>query len=244
MTPAEPPQTPPAVRFVLVPVAVALLLAGVVWLAVARLAPAERGLKYAAGVAAFALTAFVIGRLTRRRSDLRWPVRAAVWTVAVAAVGVVYTTSVRDTVVSERVAVAAPIDAGTDAAATPPASRSGPRTTTGERPQGRNVELRSGRVSGADGHAGEGTARVIRLAEGGRVLTLTEFDVDPAPDVLVYLTPDPATTGGDIVDLGGLKGNRGDQQYAIPDDVDLSRHDTLVIWCRAFSVRIAVADLA
>ena len=45
-----------------------------------------------------------------------------------------------------------------------------------------------------------------------------------------------------VIDLARLKGTRGDQQYAIPDEVDLGRHDTVLLWCRAFSVRIAGAD--
>jgi hypothetical protein len=48
----------------------------------------------------------------------------------------------------------------------------------------------------------------------------------------------------DHVDLGGLKGNRGDQQYTVPADVDLPRYRTVVIWCRAFSVLFARAPLA
>jgi hypothetical protein len=101
----------------------------------------------------------------------------------------------------------------------------------------------SGSFGGLDGHGGGGRAQVIALAGGGRVVTFTDFDVDPGPDILVYLTPDQDTTGGDVVDLGGLKGTRGDQQYEIPQETDLRRYDTVLLWCRAFSVRIAGADL-
>jgi hypothetical protein len=45
------------------------------------------------------------------------------------------------------------------------------------------------------------------------------------------------------VDLGGLKGNRGDQQYEIPAGVRVSGR-TLVIWCRAFSAAFGSARLA
>jgi hypothetical protein len=53
----------------------------------------------------------------------------------------------------------------------------------------------------------------------------------------VRLAPDGSFDGGTdgAVDLGALKGNRGDQQYAVPAGVEIARR-TVVIWCRAFSV--------
>jgi hypothetical protein len=48
---------------------------------------------------------------------------------------------------------------------------------------------------------------------------------------------------GDYVDLGILKGNVGNQNYEIPDDVDLSAIKSVVIWCRPFKVVFSVADL-
>ena len=47
----------------------------------------------------------------------------------------------------------------------------------------------------------------------------------------------------DYVDLGRLKGNKGNQQYGIPDDVDVRRYSTVVIWCRAFTALFARAEL-
>jgi hypothetical protein len=44
------------------------------------------------------------------------------------------------------------------------------------------------------------------------------------------------------VDLGGLKGNRGDQQYEIPSGVTVTGR-TIVIWCRAFSAPFGSATL-
>ena len=79
------------------------------------------------------------------------------------------------------------------------------------------------------------------------MLTLTDFDVDNGPDLRVYLVAGPARSEGEVdefVDLGALKGNRGDQQYEIPDGVDVGRYATAVIWCRAFSVLFARAPLA
>jgi Electron transfer DM13 len=95
-------------------------------------------------------------------------------------------------------------------------------------------------------HSAEGTATTIRTASGERVLTLTNFEVDNGPDLRVYLVAGPARDESevdDFRDLGGLKGNQGNQQYELPSGLDLERYSTVVIWCRAFSVHFARAPL-
>ena len=176
-----------------------------------------------AGLACFAIAA--------RSPALRWPVLGAYVAVAVAAGAYLGSSTFIDDVVDEPVATAAaPAAAEPDRAAAPP----------------RNVRLRAGRFE-AVRHPAAGTATAIRLARGGRVLTLTDFDVDNGPDLRVYLVAGPARSEGEgdvCDDLGALKGNRGDQQYEIPDGVDVGRYATAVIWCRAFSVLFARAPLA
>ena len=95
-------------------------------------------------------------------------------------------------------------------------------------------------------HSAAGTATAIRTAGGKRVLTLTNFEVDNGPDLRVYLVAGPARDESevdDFEDLGALKGNKGDQQYDLPRELDLDRYATVVIWCRAFSVNFARAPL-
>ena len=83
---------------------------------------------------------------------------------------------------------------------------------------------------------------MVRDANGTRQLTFTDFDVDPGPGVVVYLARDERNTG-DVIELGDLKGNVGDQQYTVPADADLSSYDTVILWCVPFTTRIAVAPL-
>jgi hypothetical protein len=94
-------------------------------------------------------------------------------------------------------------------------------------------------------HTTTGTARVIERADGSRVLALVDFRTDPGPDVFVYVVP--RATGGDDVDgatrLGKLKGNVGNQQYALPAELELREEATVVVWCRAFSVSFGAATL-
>lgn len=107
-----------------------------------------------------------------------------------------------------------------------------------------NVLERSGSfVSGE--HATRGRARIVRLTSGRRVLTLTRFSTSAGPDLRLRLVPGAGTDGAadGAIDLGALKGNRGDQQYMLPRNYRPGR-DTVVIWCRAFSALFGSARLA
>lgn len=94
-------------------------------------------------------------------------------------------------------------------------------------------------------HTTTGTARVIEQPDGSRVLALVDFRTDAGPDLFVYVVP--RATKGDDVDgatrLGALKGNVGNQQYALPPDLQLADTATVVVWCRAFTVSFGAATL-
>lgn len=135
-------------------------------------------------------------------------------------------TTLRDRVVSERVVTGV---APAEAAAMPELS---------------NIRVASGRFTSGE-HTTRGMAAIVRLGDGRRFLTLTSFSTSPGPDLRVRLTSSRTLDGGasGAVDLGGLKGNRGDQQYRVPASVEL-RGRAVVIWCRAFTVRFGSAVLA
>jgi len=97
-------------------------------------------------------------------------------------------------------------------------------------------------------HETHGTA-TIQDVGGRRVLRLTDFATSNGPDVRVYLvattdaSANKTVTKAGFVELGKLKGNEGDQNYDVPDDLDLSRYRAVTIWCRRFSVNFATAPL-
>lgn len=91
-------------------------------------------------------------------------------------------------------------------------------------------------------HDARGTAKVLERAGGGQVLRLEDFFSTNGPELHVYLSAD--TTDGDYVDLGILKGNRGSQNYDIPEGVDLATYDNVLIWCKPFGVLFGSAELA
>lgn len=98
-------------------------------------------------------------------------------------------------------------------------------------------------------HETHGTATIQDLGGGRRILRLTEFATSNGPDVRVYLVAaadaaDNATvTKAGFVELGKLKGNQGDQNYDVPDGLDLTHYRAVTIWCRRFSVNFATAPL-
>ena len=91
-------------------------------------------------------------------------------------------------------------------------------------------------------HNAEGVVKVIALDDGTSVLRLENFKATNGPDLYVYLATDKSTS--DIVNLGRLKGNIGNQNYAIPAETNLTKYNTALIWCKAFSVLFGSAQLA
>jgi hypothetical protein len=165
---------------------------------------------------------------------LRWrAVAVAVvggWLVtSIALGGFLLLTSTVDRTIDEDVVRAQPSSTAPPATAPAPAAQDG---------ADRAILAAAGRFrSGA--HDTRGLAALVRLSSGGRVLTLTHFATSPGPDLRVYLVP-PGGDTDDAVDLGRLKGNKGDQQYDVPRRAPAG---IVVIWCRAFSVRFGSAVL-
>jgi len=98
-------------------------------------------------------------------------------------------------------------------------------------------------VDAGDGfHKAEGIAKVINLADGRTFLRLENLKTTNGPDLYVYLSV--GKDASDIVNLGRLKGNIGNQNYEIPAGADLSKYDTVLIWCKAFSTLFGSAKLS
>jgi hypothetical protein len=216
--------TPPLVRVLSVPLVIVVLLGGG-WVAGALITN-DFTLSMFLTAAWVGLVGLACLALFLRRRDM-WPALAAfAVTAAVAGVYLGAETFIDDRV-DENVVRAA--------AAAPPEG--------GARPA--NTLLSRGRFESLE-HETMGVAQVIDVRGKRRVLTLTRFETDNGPDLRVYLSTADAnqdSAGEDFVDLGGLKGNVGDQQYEIPREANLGRLTKVVVWCRAFSVGFGAAEL-
>jgi hypothetical protein len=99
-------------------------------------------------------------------------------------------------------------------------------------------------------HDTSGVATILQLSEGQRLVRLTAFETSNGPDVRVYLvaaqdaTDNDTVTRAGYVDVGAMKGNKGDQNYEVPAGIDLSQYQSVTIWCRRFGVNFATAPLA
>ncbi len=95
----------------------------------------------------------------------------------------------------------------------------------------------------SDAHPTAGTASVLGNGTGQRFLRFENFETDNGPDLNVYLVNSSTGDVSDYIDLGDLTGNIGDQNYEIPEGVDLTVYDEVVIWCVRFGVGFGDARL-
>ncbi len=163
-------------------------------------------------------------------------------------------------------AAAAPAAAPTAApepTAVPATAQSAPSNTTSTEqpaaptsvPEPTSVPTPSGPVLVSQGqfhavaHAGSGDALIYQQPDGTYVLRLENLDVENGPDLYVYAAAvadandaDSIVSAG-FINVGQLKGNKGNQTYTLPTDFDPAVHRAISIWCQRFTVNFATAPL-
>ena len=100
-------------------------------------------------------------------------------------------------------------------------------------------------------HSTSGRATIYQEQDGKLILRLTNFKTSNGPDVHVILIAakdanDNANflkSSTERVELGNLKGNEGDQNYEIPSGTDLSKFQTVSIYCERFNANFGAAPL-
>lgn len=122
---------------------------------------------------------------------------------------------------------------------------------------GQSEEAETGPVDIAAGdfvsqeHTTSGKARLVKQDDGSHVLAIEGLDTSNGPDLRVWLTDQGVDADewfvyddGYHVELGELKGNKGDQVYQVPEDVKLDKVTSVSVWCVRFSVSFGAAPLA
>ena len=225
-TPPRPAErvrpTPIAIRIALV-VGVAPALIASAILVVGQLAPGGDKVKIALAVAWLLGLGLILGKAVKGKPDLRVPMRIATVGAGVLVLGW-YANSLRGKDVQDELVAPAP---AAQTQETVPADSVGAQL------------LASGGFAALD-HEGRGRAEVVRMSDK-LILQLRDFQTDAGPDLRLYLSTDDQAS--DFVDLGGLKGNSGNQVYEIPAGTDTKKYGTVLVWCRAFSVPFTAAEL-
>ncbi|WP_349409801.1 DM13 domain-containing protein [Pseudalkalibacillus sp. SCS-8] len=113
---------------------------------------------------------------------------------------------------------------------------------SGTEPTEMASKMFAGKFKGADAkHQAAGKVITVE-AEEGLFIRFEEFEVTNGPDLYVYLVKqDEETKEG--IELGKLKGNKGSQNYLIPEGIDLEVYQKVVIWCKAFDEDFGYASL-
>lgn len=131
---------------------------------------------------------------------------------------------------------------------TPPASEEQGPSQAAESAPRRPVVVSSGRFHPV-AHPGTGDAIVYRLKGGSYVLRLENLDIFNGPALYVYAVAaedandNEAVLNADFLNLGQLKGNKGNQTYELPAGFDPEKYRAISVWCRRFSVNFATAPL-
>ena len=94
----------------------------------------------------------------------------------------------------------------------------------------------------ASAHDVEGEAKLIGLPNEKRILRFENFDTVNGPDLFIYLSAD--LEANDFINLGEIKGTKGNINYNIPEGTDIEKYNKVLVWCRAFSVLFSYAELS
>lgn len=99
-------------------------------------------------------------------------------------------------------------------------------------------------------HKGSGQATLYALPDGSHAIRFEDFRTTNGPALVVYLAKHPSPTqAADVIDngyvsLGKLKGNVGNQNYAVPAGTDIAEYNSVVLWCELFDVLFSPAALS
>ncbi|WP_149180796.1 DM13 domain-containing protein [Streptomyces sp. TRM49041] len=157
-----------------------------------------------------------------------------------------------DTVQEALPEAAAPVDPSAPSAPETPAAPEKPAVPSASAPTDAEPRTVATGTLISHEHTTTGSVRVIRLPDGSQVLRFEGLDTSNGPDLRVWITDAPVIEGkagwhvfddGAYVSLGKLKGNKGDQNYALPAGLDLNKYGSVSIWCDRFDVSFGAAEL-
>jgi hypothetical protein len=101
-------------------------------------------------------------------------------------------------------------------------------------------------------HRTSGTVRLVTLLDGRRILRIENLHTTQGPQLRVWLSDARVVNDGNRfrrfgrsphIDLGPLRANRGNTNYAVPGDADTAGISSVILWCSRFGVPFGAAQL-
>lgn len=99
----------------------------------------------------------------------------------------------------------------------------------------------SGSFNGINNHAASGGVSVEKRGDTYVIVLDNSFNFDGAPDPRIAFGNDGVFA--ENTDFKPLKSNKGSQEYLVPNTIDASKFNEVHIWCRKYSVGLAIAGL-
>ena len=121
-----------------------------------------------------------------------------------------------------------------------------PEDMTPTTPVGNNPDLTSatllkeGMFTGIGGHTVSGTVKVYEL-DSKLYIVFDPYQSQNGPDLKVYLSK--TENASQYINVGKLMSTMGKQTYTVPGMPEISQYPYVHIWCEAFSVEFARAQL-
>ncbi|MEK6939226.1 MAG: DM13 domain-containing protein [Nanoarchaeota archaeon] len=89
-------------------------------------------------------------------------------------------------------------------------------------------------------HDVAGKALLIQSGDS-KVLRFEDFETSNGPDLHIWLAS--SLGDEDYVDLGPIKATKGNVNYDVPAEVDITKYNKVLVWCVPFRVLFSYAEL-
>lgn len=122
-----------------------------------------------------------------------------------------------------------------------PTTTGGTTTPTTTPPSQDATLLLQGTFTSSNSYTTSGSVKVYEDKSKKRTLVFENFKTNNGPDLKIYIAEDNAITN--FIQITDKVNTNGSYSLPIPDNVDLKKQKTVVIWCKAFSRAFGTATL-
>lgn len=89
-------------------------------------------------------------------------------------------------------------------------------------------------------HRATGNIRIVETPEE-KIVRFEDYEGTNGPDLKIYLAKD--LEAKEFIDLGPSRANKGNINYSVPMNIDISEYKYVMTWCKAFGVLFDYAQI-